>query len=166
VAARIAVLFLLRHDGNSQHGGSTLNLSLVVVYSGAQKSWSRRKKRSSRAKMKCRGKSNEISVGVDDRSSVYYDPRMTDNPMIPPLESNDKGRIGASAREHTIKQQAALKAIAIGQTHEFAQSHDTRHQSPFGLTIARNDWRIPHPLHEPPQRYELLGEAKQHVNRE
>jgi hypothetical protein len=38
---------------------------------------------------------------------------MTADPTITAVESNDKRRISAGARQHAIKQQAALKAIAI-----------------------------------------------------
>lgn len=55
-----------------------------------------------------------------DGVAVNYDPRVTENPVIHSIKSDDEFWIGACPRQHAIEQQATLQAVAVGQTNQSA----------------------------------------------
>jgi hypothetical protein len=71
----------------------------------------------SRPKSECGRKADEVRVGFDDGVTINKDPSVAHDPTIQALEPNHQCRIGASAREHSVEQQTALKTIAIKKVH-------------------------------------------------
>jgi hypothetical protein len=68
---------------------------------------------------------NWMRLGSDDSAAVNGDPSMTEDPSIPMDEPDHQRRIGASARQSAIEQQAALQAVAIGRAGQLAHSQHT-----------------------------------------
>jgi hypothetical protein len=112
-----------------------------------------------RAEEKSRRKWREVRFGFKERTFVNNYPSVTTYSTIDPLKPDDKRRIGTSARQDAIEQQAALKAVAIGQA-QTAQPQHNRSQPPFGLTITRPDRRTPSAPYEPCQRYQVFEQSK------
>jgi hypothetical protein len=55
----------------------------------------------------------KFGLGLNEGLAVNHHPCVTTGSAIHPSESDDERWIGASAGQHTIEQQAALKAIAV-----------------------------------------------------
>ncbi len=88
---------------------------------------------------------------------------MTDYPAGHVVEPNDKLRLGSSSRQHSIEQQAPLKAVAIGQTHQLAEPKHACGQMSFGVAITPPCRRTPYPAREPSQRDQVLEDPQQQI---
>jgi hypothetical protein len=79
-----------------------------------------RKERAPQSEVECLRELEKFSFLVKNGSAVLSHPRMSNDPVVRFSKSDDKCGVGVNTREHTIEQETALQAIAIGYARYFA----------------------------------------------
>ena len=101
------------------------------------------------------GENGKFSFSLDRGLPINRDPRVTAHATVA-VEANDQRRICAGARQHALKEQAALKTVAIRQARQLTQSQCMRGQPRLRVAIARSSGSTPGPPREPFQGHDVL----------